>query len=135
MISLSEREFFGSEYDAFFAVWNNEDVQSAANQTEQAYILTTKYHIPPVQLIKLQLTSYHSLSRAKEAASLGYDIGVNGRHNKLCKQDRIELKQTVIQALQEREHIYPSTLVNMVCSIPFLHLHLIKLGKFYYQQI
>ena len=123
MLSLSEREFFGPEYDAFFSVWNNEDVQSATNQTEQAFILVTKYHIPPVQLIKLQLTSYHSLSRAKQAAALGYDIGVSGRHNKLCKQDRIELKQTVINALQERKHIYPSTLVTMVCLIPFYFMY------------
>ena len=119
MLSLSEQEFFGSEYDTFFAVWNNEDVQSATNQTEQAYILATKYHIPPLQLIKLQLTSYHSLSRAREAADLGYDIGISGRHNKLCKQDRLQLKEQIIAALKERKHIYPSTVVNMVCSFHF----------------
>ena len=51
MLSLSEQEFFGSEYDTFFAVWNNEDVQSATNQTEQAYILATKDQVPPLQII------------------------------------------------------------------------------------
>ena len=114
MLSISDQEFCSSEYDLFFAAWNKDDVQEAANPTEQAYILITKYHIPVPQVIKLRLTSYRSLNRAKEAVAMGYDIGISGRHNKLCKQDRIQLKEMVISALKERKHIYPSTLVAMV---------------------
>ena len=129
MLSIAEQEFCSSEYDLFFNAWNNEDVQEATNPTEQAYILITKYHVPVIQVIKLHLTSYHSLNRAKDAVAMGYDIGISGRHNKLCRRDRVQLKEMVITALKEGKHIYPSTLVTMVSILSLLFTYLFPTNR------
>ena len=119
MLPFTDARFLSSEFDHFFFAWNKEDIQNATNPAEQGHLLVTKYGIPQKVVVDdFHICSYHSLSRAREAEAMGYDIGVVGQRRKLCRRDRQLLRDQITKAISEGQHIYPSTIVQMVFLSP-----------------
>ena len=115
MFPFTEARFLTSDFDHFFFAWNKEDVQNSTCPAEQGYILVKKYGIPPMVIVDdFHICSYRSLSRAREAEAMGYDIGIHGQRRKLSRADRQILSNQIEKALSEGKHIYPSTVVQMV---------------------
>ena len=102
-------------------------MQNDRNASEAAYILVSKYHISRSIIHDIGLASYHALERAQKAATDGYDIGICGRHAKLNEADRNILKKQLIDEIRKRNHIWPHTVVRMVCKFFLsLRIHLIR---------
>ena len=117
--------FGDARFLTFFFAWNKDDIQNAASPAEQGHLLVTKYGIPwKVVVDDFQICSYHSLSRAREAEALGYDIGIGGQRRKLSRGDRHLLRDQIAKAITEGQHIYPYTVVQMVfLSILFNYIN------------
>ena len=115
MLPFSEARFLNHDFDPFFFAWNKDDVQNSTCPAEQGYILVKKYRIPPKVIVDdFHICSYRSLTRAREAEAMGYDIGMHGQRRKLSRADRQLLCDQITKALSEGQHIYPSTVVQMV---------------------
>ena len=115
MLPVSDARFLNHEFDNFFFAWNKDDVQNSTSPAEQGYILVTKYGIAPTVIVDdFHICSYRSLTRAREAVAMGYDIGIHGQRRKLSRADRQILRDQITKELSECHHIYPSTVVQMV---------------------
>ena len=115
MIPFHDARFLSSEFNSFFFAWNKDDVQNSTSPAEQGYILVKKYGIQPKIIVDdFHICSYRSLSRAREAEEMGFDIGIHGQRRKLSHTDRVLLRNQITEALSHGQHIYPSTVVQMV---------------------
>ena len=115
MLPFQDARFLSSEFDTFFFAWNQEDVQKSTSPAEQGHILVKKYGIAPKIVVNdFHICSYRSLSRARDAEAMGYDIGMHGQRRKLSHTDRELLRNQITKALSTGQHIYPSTVVQMV---------------------
>ena len=121
-------QFHSPEYDSFFVAWSSEDVQAAKNPAEAAFILYSKYNVPKSIIQAVGLASYGMIDRAEKAAANGFDIGVCGRHSKLNEHDKQILKQQLIEKIQQGYHIWPRTVIQLVCPSLFFLL-LMFIGK------
>ena len=108
-------QFHSPEYDSFFSAWSS-DVQTAKNPAEAAYILYSKYNIPKSIIQAVGLASYGMIDRAEKAAANGFEIGVWGRHSKLNDHDKEILKRQLVEKIEQGYHIWPRTVIQMVCS-------------------